>query len=313
MAKLRFWINRYFGFSRRETNGFFLLLLLTAIAAGVPYLITTKGPPGGLSRDQADLDSLVAQLDSLSASRPRRGMAGQPAVRRLPLQRFNPNTLSRRQWLQLGLSSYAASNILKYRERAGGFRYKEQLARIYGLPPELYQELLPYIDLPSRPPKQPASYKAFARAPRPYREAGAPRRRREQLQPFDINAADTTQLKRIRGIGPVLSNRILRFRDKLGGFAQLSQLAEVYALPPEALDSLQKYVFIRPDFSPRQIGLNTATLQELQAHPYLGFRTARLIVAYRSQHGPFQSLEELSRIHQISAGQVEKLRPYLRL
>ncbi|MGV3502190.1 MAG: ComEA family DNA-binding protein [Adhaeribacter sp.] len=312
MAKLRFWINRYFGFSRRETNGFFLLLLITLLAALAPFLWPAQAPPGDLSQDQAGLDSLVARLDSLSASRPRYGTARPAPGRRLPLKPFNPNTLAPEEWRQLGLSAYAAANVVKYRERAGGFRYKEQLARIYGLPPQLYRELEPYIDLPARPRKQPAA-KAYAAAPRRYRKAPPIRPGRGRLQPFDINTADTSQLKRIRGIGPVLSGRIVRFRDKLGGFAQLSQLAEVYALPPEVVDSLHKYVFIRPGFSPQQIALNTASLQQLQAHPYLGFRLARLIVAYRSQHGPFQRLEDLGRIHQFPAAQLEKVRPYLRL
>jgi competence protein ComEA len=311
MGKIRFWLNRYFGFSRRETNGFFLLLLITFLAGVAPFLLYTNSPPQQLSRDQAELDSLVAQLERHAARQPAADGKRKSGIRprRQPLKSFNPNVLSREDWLALGLSSYAAANILKYRERAGGFRYKEQLARIYGLPPELYRELAPFIDLPSRTPRAAAT--ASTRPPRSYyREKPSARNR---LTAFDINTADTVQLKKIRGIGSRLSRRIIRFRDKLGGFAHINQLREVYGLPPEAADSLQKYVFIQEGFRPQQIPLNTAALQELQAHPYLGYRTARLILAYRTQHGPFQSLEDLSRIHQISAEQLNKLRPYLRL
>jgi competence protein ComEA len=303
MGKIRFWINRYFGFSRAETNGFFLLLLLTFGAGVAPFLLYTSSPPQELSRDQADLDSLVAQLE-IQADRP--VPAAPDRKRRQPLKSFDPNKLSREEWRQLGLSAFATANILKYRQRAGGFRYKEQLARIYGLSPEQYQELLPYIDLPARPPAKAAFSK---RARRPY----YPERPRARLTAFDINTADTTQLKKIRGIGSRLSGRIIRFRDKLGGFAHLGQLREVYGLPAAVADSLHKYVFIQEGFRPRQINLNTASLQEMQAHPYLDYRTARLILAYRTQHGSFQNLEDLARIHQISAGQLEKMRPYLRL
>jgi competence protein ComEA len=306
MGKLRFWINRYFGFSRGETNGFFLLLLLTFLAGVAPFLFYTGTPPDTTRQDQADLDSLVAQLET-RANPPPSALPGR--ARQQPLQKFNPNALSRQQWLALGLSAYATANVLKYRERAGGFRYKEQLARIYGLPPALYQELAPYIDLPSR-----ERGGARASRPRARRPPDLPRPRvRYRLAAFDINTADTARLKQIRGIGPAFSGRIIRFRDKLGGFAHIGQLAEVYGLPPEVVDSLHKYTFIQPGFHPRQIALNTAPLQELQAHPYLGYRTARLILAYRTQHGPFQSLEDLSRIRQISPGQLEKMRPYLRL
>jgi DNA uptake protein ComE-like DNA-binding protein len=284
-----------------------LLLLLTFGAGVAPFLLYTSSPPQELRRDQADLDSLVALL-ALQADRP--APAGKAPKRRQPLKSFDPNKLSREEWRQLGLSAFATANILKYRERAGGFRYKEQLARIYGLSPEQYRELAPYIDLPARA-SAPTAFRP--RTPRRY-DPGRPRTRpRVRLAAFDINTADTTELKKIRGIGSRLSGRIIRFRDKLGGFAHLGQLQEVYGLPAEVVDSLHKYVFIQPGFSPRQINLNTASLPEMQAHPYLGYRTGRLILAYRTQHGPFQSLDDLARIHQISAGQLEKMRPYLRL
>jgi competence protein ComEA len=310
MGRIRFWINRYFGFSRRETNGFFLLLLLTFLAGVAPFLLYTTDPPDGISRDQADLDRLVAQLESLDDQVPPAKGAERTGTRprRLPRSSFDPNALSREQWRAMGLSSYAAANILKYRERAGGFRYKEQLARIYGLPPDLYRKLAPFIALPSRAQKRAIAAKRPARAGYPQKPLS-----RYRLTAFDINTADTSQLKKIRGIGSKLSGRIIRFRDKLGGFAHIGQLGEVYGLPPEVVDSLHKYVFIQQGFSPQQIALNTAPLEELQAHPYLGYRTARLILAYRTQHGPFKSLEDLSQIRQLSAGQLEKIRPYLRL
>jgi competence protein ComEA len=313
MGKIRFWINRYFGFSRGETNGFFLLLLITLLAAMAPFLFYTASPPEDLGQDQVELDRLVAQLEARAKqdAAAEKLHAAKPAGRRQALKKFNPNVLSREEWLAMGLNTYTASNILKYKERAGGFKYKEQLERIYGMSPALYQELAPFIDLPAR--RQSSTFVARSR---PVRRSFPVKKRwegRVKLSAFDINTADTFQLMKINGIGPALSRRIVRFRDKLGGFAQKQQLQEVYGLSPEVVDSLHKYVFIREGFKPQQIALNTATFQELQAHPYLGYQTARLILAYRTQHGPFQNLEELTQIRQISESQLAKIRPYLLL
>ena len=130
------------------------------------------------------------------------------------------------------------------------------------------------------------------------------------MSAFDINTADTTELKKIRGIGTKLSARIVKFRDKLGGFTHAAQLSEVYGLSPEVLDSLQKYTFIQPSFNPKQINLNTATFEELRQHPYLNYNLARIIIAYRTQHGPYQSVDDLRNIKQINEQQLQKLKPY---
>lgn len=311
MGKIRFWINRYFGFSRHETNGLFLLLLITLLAATAPFLFDTTSSPQDFRRDQAMLDSLVAKLDVLAQQekQAREASATRKVKRVQALKKFNPNILTQEQFQALGLSFRVATNILKYRQKAGGFRYKEQLARIYGMPPDLYRELFPFIDLPSRQQEFPAASGPPTQRPFALREKKA----RERLSAFDINQADTLQLKKIRGIGSTLSLRIIRFRDKLGGFIHKEQLREVYGLSPEVVDSLHKYVFVSEAFTPRQLALNTATLEELRAHPYLSYQTARLILAYRTQHGSFQNLEELSNIRQISESQLTKLRPYLHL
>jgi competence protein ComEA len=131
------------------------------------------------------------------------------------------------------------------------------------------------------------------------------------LAPFNINNADTTQLKQIRGIGSKLSARIVKYRDRLGGFYSLEQLREVYGLQPEVIDSLNKYTFVAKAHTPARINLNTATIDELRTHPYMTSNLARAIVAYREQHGRFESVEELKQIKIIKPEQYEKLKPYL--
>jgi competence ComEA-like helix-hairpin-helix protein len=133
------------------------------------------------------------------------------------------------------------------------------------------------------------------------------------LTPFNINTADTAQLKKIRGIGSKLSARIVKFRDKLGGFGNMGQLQEVYGLSPEVIDSLQKYTFVESSFRPQQFNVNEATIEQLRQHPYIGFNLARHIIAYRTQHGPFQALEDLQKIKTIDPATFQKIRPYLAL
>lgn len=99
----------------------------------------------------------------------------------------------------------------------------------------------------------------------------------------EINSADTTQLKRIQGIGSVYSNRIVKFRKRLGGFVDIDQISAVYGLNENIVDSIKKY-FILDLSMVKKISLEDANSYELRRYPflsenliddYLEFRTKR--------------------------------------
>jgi len=131
------------------------------------------------------------------------------------------------------------------------------------------------------------------------------------VQPFDLNTADTLTLMQLRGIGQRRAARIVELREKLGGFVSTAQLADVWGLDPDIIDSLAKYGHIAPNFQPRPIPLNSASVEELRAHPYVGPRLARVITAFREQHGPFTRPEDLRQIKILEEGTYRKLEPYL--
>lgn len=130
-------------------------------------------------------------------------------------------------------------------------------------------------------------------------------------QRFDINTADEAQLRAIKGIGEVLSARIVKFRDKLGGFVRPGQYEEVYGLRPEVVQRLKKHAYISTNFHPQRLNINTADIRALAAHPYLTYAQARTIVRYREQHGPFSGVADLNALVLIDAATLEKVRPYL--
>ena len=132
-----------------------------------------------------------------------------------------------------------------------------------------------------------------------------------QPKRFDINTADEAQLRTIKGIGEVLSARIVKFRDKLGGFVRPGQYEQVYGLRPEVVDRLKQRTYISPNFRPQRLNINTADVKILAAHPYLTYQQAQAIVRYREQHGPFPHLEALKDLVLMDAATLEKSKPYL--
>ena len=327
------WLRRYFGFSRAETRGFVLLLLLALAAAVAPVLLRPTAPEYLPAADQRQLDAwgqdLAARLDSNRAAhdrayaarypaRPRAGSASRyPAVPQVRLAPFDPNTLTAEGWEARGVPHFVAGRIVNYGQKAGGFRAKSQVQRIYGLPDSVYQRLAPFMQLPEALPgrggadyaaNRPAFGGAGASAP------GRFARKPAHLQPFDLNLADTTQLMQIKGIGRGRAKWIVKHRNELGGYLAENQLEEVFVLrdAPDLVDSLRKYTFVAPSFAPRPVHINSASFDELWPHPYVGKPLARLIVAYRKQHGPFAAPDDLRQLKLLKEENFLKLRPYVR-
>ncbi len=108
----------------------------------------------------------------------------------------------------------------------------------------------------------------------------------------DINECDSADLERLPGIGPVLSARIIKYRNLLGGFAVKEQLKEVYGLPEET------FVLIAPMVSAdsadvRRIIINKADFKELIRLPYLDRYEVNGILKYRELQGTVSNIKEL--------------------
>lgn len=111
----------------------------------------------------------------------------------------------------------------------------------------------------------------------------------------DINTADTTQLKRIYGIGPVLAKRIVKYRAYLGHFAAMEQLKDVYHLPDSVYTKLQSR-FTIDTLNLNRIRINTASEKDLLSLPYLSKEEVRWVLAVRKARGAFSSEEELTNL-----------------
>ena len=123
--------------------------------------------------------------------------------------------------------------------------------------------------------------------------------------------ADTATLKTIKGIGSVLSKRIIDFRENLGGFIDSNQLYEVYNLDSVVVLRLISKMYIDANFIPGKLQINLASEKELAGHPYLSYQQARLIIAYRNQHGDYKSEKDLLKVYAVDEKDVIRIVSYL--
>jgi DNA uptake protein ComE-like DNA-binding protein len=243
---------------------------------------------------------------------------------------FNPNTIERADWLQLGLTERQVDGIERFREKGGRFRSKDDLARMYSLRPEQVAALKPYVQLPDHAPQR-AKGKADPwprsnergwqeREVRPTEVEGAapnerqaqPRWERGVQRKVEVNTADSAMLVALPGVGPAFARGILKYRDKLGGFHRMEQLAEVYVLKdkPDALERLAELLVV-DSLMVRQLPINTCTVEQLAAHPYAGWKVAKPLIAYRQHHGPFKQLSDIRACAAVDEAVFRKLAPYL--
>ena len=223
------------------------------------------------------------------------------AKRSPPLFAFDPNTVTESELLQLGLSKWLAGRILNYRSKGGKFRNKEDLEKIYGFPEEDYLRLESYISIAATEPLTNGKTDQHTYS----------RKNSALMSPIDINRADVEHWQLLPGIGEKRAQMIVNYREKLGGFLSLEQVAETRGLPDSTYQQIRSMLVLDATTT-QQINLNTATTEQLNAHPYISFKQASLIVADRSQNGKYQKVEDLLRIPAfVDKVWLARVKPYL--
>ena len=221
----------------------------------------------------------------------------------MSLTAFDPNMADSIELSRLGLPVYVVRNILKYRQKGGRFKTPESFSRIYGLEPDLYERLKPYIRIAE--PKVAEAKKVDTIAVRKVVEKKAFKYPEGTL--VDVNGADTTELKKIPGIGSGIAKAIVSYRTRLGGFYALEQLAEIEYMTP----TLMKWFKLEEPVV-RPLKVNEAGLETLRSHPYLNFYQAKVIVEHRRKKGKLKSLSQLSLYEEFTEKDLERLSAYLK-
>jgi DNA uptake protein ComE-like DNA-binding protein len=200
--------------------------------------------------------------------------------------------------------------------KGGKFRTKKDVAKLYALSPADYERLEPFILLPDSIPKK--RYRSGKPRQWPERNTAEPVAAkpawtdRRTLSKVEVNSADSLALVALPGIGPSFAKGILAYRERLGGFVSMEQLAEVYVLKdkPDALVRM-KELLVLDTLLVKRIPINSCTVEELAEHPYARWKLAKPLIAYRAQHGPFRTVADIRGCVLIDDEAFRKLAPYL--
>ena len=220
------------------------------------------------------------------------------------MQVFDPNTVDSMTLLHLGFKPWQAKNMLKYRAKGGKYRKKEDLKKLYGMTDSMYLALTPYIYIKDSIVVDSARIDSV-------RTDSLPRWNSTKKDTIlNLRTADTTELKLIRGIGSYRAKMIVRYREQLGGYAQVEQIMEARGMDKVIADSILPHFYI-DSVVVNKIPINHIRPEVLQRHPYLNFEQAKAIYEYRRKHIRIKSAEELKKIKGLSPTDIEKILIYL--
>lgn len=305
-------IRDFFYLQKSDRVVFLFFLCLVALAASIFFFV------GGLEKRTAvaSADSLAFKRDSSRRSARYPYMSPRPYRtddgRQAELFAFDPNTADSTQLLRLGLSPWQVRNIYRYRAKGGVYRTPEDFARVYGLTRKQYMDMRPYIQISD-------DYAPAANfvQPRPVFSPNSDHHEysRDTVlfpmklkagQTIDLATADTTQLKKIPGIGTWWARRIVGYGARLGGYVSVAQLKEIEDFPVETLP-----YFRVGNAHPTKLNINALTINQLRRHPYINFYQAREICDYRRLKGHITDLSQLSLLKDFPPEEIERLRPYV--
>ncbi len=308
----------YLSFSKKERTGIIALLIIVALCILAPFLFPLFIKPKKYDTTQFEKQIAALKIKNVDTSfrhkkkyddddsyqpynnpsdRKHNGYAKEEWKGELFY--FDPNTLDETGWQKLGIRDKTIATIKNYLSKGGKFYKPEDIKKIWGIDADVAEKLIPFVQIEKKEytnnyPEKPA-YEKKTYAP----------------SVIDINIADTTAFIALPGIGSKLAQRIITFRDKLGGFYKIEQVGETFLLADSVFQKIKpRLVLNNPAI--KQININTATLDEFKAHPYIRYSIGNAIIQYRTQHGIFSSVNDLKKIMLVTEEVFNKTLPYLK-
>jgi len=298
----------FLSYNKRERNGIIVLLVIIICLLG--YL---SYEPESQEIEDKNLQEFAEQIQKSNQERENIeaiyeddainiNQKGPPPINQtIVLKDFDPNIISDEVWSGMGLKKWQIGGIRKYMKKAGKFRSKEDFKKLRVIPENLYQKLEPFIKIKGSISEHDEDSKLSSKA-----------KDLESKQGIELNTATIKELQSLKGIGPVLSGRIVKYREWLGGFYKKDQLLEVYGIKDSLYQKIEGQIEL-DQIKLNQININKVMTDVLKKHPYIKWRIANGIVNYRDQHGPYKEVSEIKNTDLVNDELYRKIAPYFSL
>lgn len=304
------WLREYFYMDKRQERGFLVLIFIMILV-----IAFNRFAPGMFARSEESLAKTRVFVEKLPVSKKEpESVKYKSGEIILEINRFfDPNTISLEGIKQTKLPTYVAENWIKYRNSGAVFKKTEDVSKIYGLKETWYNQLKPWIIFTEKAPE----VSKIEEKVKKEKDVDIARKKEPKAMAVPvvlvgINSADSMELLEVNGIGPYYAGAIVGYRQRLGGYRDLSQLMELYKMDSIKLERMLPQLYL-DSIEVEKIAINTASFKEILRHPYIDYETTKYIANKRNKLGKFAALYQLQDSIHLPDSLYQKILPYISL
>lgn len=280
-------------FSKNQRNGILFLVLFIIVLQFIYFKVDFSKEPV-LDVNTKEIVALQSEIDSLKqiALTPKQS---EP-------RKFNPNFITEYSGYTLGMSPKEIDRLHQFRAKDQWINSVADFKRVTQVSDSLLDKISPQFQFPD-----------WVTNPKPRSKNWSSKNEKTFAQKIDLNKASSEQLQEINGVGEVLSNRIINFRDRLNGFQIDEQLYDVYGLEYGVVKRILAEFTVKEKPEVVKININTASASDIATLPFISFNLAKEIVDYRLLREGIKEMEELKNIDGFPAQKIDRFALYLTL
>ena len=288
-------LKSHFWYNKNQRNGIFFLALII-IALQLIYFFVDFSNEETTDLNSNEIIQFQKKIDSLKVI--------ELENRKPKIFPFNPSFITDFKGYQLGMSTEEIDRLLKHRADGKYINSSKEFQQVTQVSDSLLDAISPYFKFPDWATNKNESLGVIS----------IPKSSGEKSKNYtvkDLNSATAKDLIIVNGIGEKLANRIINYRNKLGGFLVNEQLYEVYYLDREIADRvLQRFVILeKPTI--KKVNVNEASFKEVLSIIYIDYELTKKIFDYRDEVAEIQSLEELKKIDGFPLEKFDRIALYL--
>lgn len=286
-------------FNKEQRIGLALLVFIIVLLQAIYFFISfSSGNEVEITEEERQWLAMQVQIDSLKNQ-----VENEDSYKIYP---FNPNFITDFKGYKLGMSVAEIDRLLEFRKTGKFVNSAKEFQSVTKVSNSLLTKISPYFKFPDWVNNKRQSQNSYAND-----EFVSFEKKPTKIIQQDLNMASKEDLIKIYGIGDGISERILKFKESLGGFVSMDQMNDVWGLSPEVIEELNKHFKIVSLPTISKVDINNASTKELSKFPYFKYQLSREIVTYRSMNGGIKSIEDLTKIKGFPVEKVKIIALYL--